>query len=340
MLQNWVRSYNRGEDSINDVNLNSLGQKTNFLLNKFDPNTVNIAIIGSNPDASKLIRNQLYSFQDFGKKLNINDLGDSRNDNPDFLIPLYTELISNNIIPILIGQNDPLLKAQIISAYNSVGKANLSIFSSNMFTDEYLLSKPELLTSLQWLGKQIHQPDTASYEDCSVISLGQIRKNIQEIEPAIRNSNTFNFSLQAIRFPDAPAQAGFSASAMSLDEACQLMRYVGFNEQLTSIAFSHYLFQRDLNERSANSIAQLIWYLIEGISHRKYDLPLNSSSIKKYIVQLHDHSQEVNFIKSDISGRWWLECGPDNFKACSYQDYLLASENTLSERILNYLQES
>ena len=98
-----------------------------------------------------------------------------------------------------------------------------------------------------------------------------------------------------------------SPNGLFANEACQLMRYAGISDKLTSAGiFNCYTLHE---EKTTNAlIAQLIWYFNDGYASRKGDFPIGSKrNYKKYRVTLEELKEEIVFIKSDKSGRWWME---------------------------------
>ena len=73
MLQNWVRPLNLKQYNAFRTNPNNLGSKTSFFLEESAFSTTQIAILGVDPAASVLIREQLYSFQSIENPLSLYD---------------------------------------------------------------------------------------------------------------------------------------------------------------------------------------------------------------------------------------------------------------------------
>jgi formiminoglutamase len=58
---------------------------------------------------------------------------------------------------------------------------------------------------------------------------------------------------------------------------------------------------------SAHLCAHALWYFFEGVSLRFGDYPVGSrKEYEKYTV-LFDEDEDLNFYKSPLSGRWWIE---------------------------------
>jgi formiminoglutamase len=153
-------------------------------------------------------------------------------------------------------------------------------------------------------------------------------------EPVIRNASMISFDMGAIRGADAMGNANASPNGFYGEEACQICRYAGYNDKLTSIGFYEFNPAYDVNGQTAMLMAQMIWYFVEGFYNRKSDFPLNPKSqylIYKTTLTHEDH--ELVFVKSKKSDRWWMQVPyPANgslnerfhLVPCRYEDYQTA----------------
>jgi hypothetical protein len=105
----------------------------------------------------------------------------------------------------------------------------------------------------------------------------------------------------------------------------------------------------DNNGASALLLAQMIWYFIEGVCNRKSDLPHASpGNYITYRVAVQDHENEITFVKSIKSDRWWMKLPVDSKRnryvshhliPCSYKDYQQACNNEVPDRWWNAIQK-
>jgi basic membrane lipoprotein Med (substrate-binding protein (PBP1-ABC) superfamily) len=92
----------------------------------------------------------------------------------------------------------------------------------------------------------------------------------------------------------------------------------------------------DDKNQTAQLIAQMIWYFIEGVNFRIGEYPFGSKkNYLKYIVPIDD--DVINFYKSNKSNRWWMEIPDNKFKKeslipCTYEDYVEASNQSIPNR--------
>ncbi|MEL6638217.1 MAG: arginase, partial [Bacteroidota bacterium] len=123
----------------------------------------------------------------------------------------------------------------------------------------------------------------------------------------------------------------------------KISRYAGLSDKVTSAGFYGFRSQWDQRDQTAQVVAQLIWYFVDGVYHRKNDYPSSTDSLVEYIVDFRDQEYQITFWKSNKSGRWWMQVPVKTKRKherhtlipCSYQDYQLASQEELPQRLLD-----
>jgi len=176
------------------------------------------------------------------------------------------------------------------------------------------------------------------------IRLGNVRANFKEIEPIIRNADLMSFDVCAIQSSDAPGAADAQPFGLTGEEACQICRFAGMNEKLSSFGIYGYQpYYDDSRNKTASIIATMIWYFIEGFYDRKDSLSFKSNDYIKYTVSLDAKPSIIIFYKSKRSDKWWMEI-PQNDQEkferttiipCSYKDYQMAQSGEIPERWIN-----
>jgi formiminoglutamase len=176
--------------------------------------------------------------------------------------------------------------------------------TSQSYLNKIFLHEPNYLFNFSNLGYQTY---FASQESLRVMDklyfdvhrLGELSGNIAVTEPAIRNASMVSFDVGAIRSADAAGNANATPNGFNGQEACQLCRYAGFNDKLSSIGFYEFNPAYDNNGQTAMLLAQMIWYFIDGFYGRKRDFPLNpKSQYLIYKTSLKHDDQEVVFVKA------------------------------------------
>jgi arginase family enzyme len=310
--------------------------------------------------APDYIREKFYSLHRGNYNLKLVDLGNIKPGNkiPDTYIALKTvvvELVKKNILPVILGGSQDLTYAQYLAYEDLEQKVDLVVIDSHFDLDEssenflettsssYLnkifLHEPNYLFNFSNIGYQtyfINQESLRVMEKLyfDVHRLGDFVGNVTLAEPIIRNANLISFDISAIRSADAFANANATPNGFFGQEACQLARYAGMSDKLSSIGFYEFNPAFDNNGQTAMLMAQMLWYFVEGFYNRKKDVPLQpKSQYLIYRASLKDNSHELIFVKSKKSDRWWMQVpypsgasGNERFHLvpCRYDDYQTA----------------
>jgi formiminoglutamase len=176
-----------------------------------------------------------------------------------------------------------------------------------------------------------------------VYRLGIVRERMEELEPVLRDADLLSFDVRAIKSSDAPGVVNPTPNGFYSEEACQVMRYAGLSDKLTSIGIYNFNPYYDERGQTAQLLGQMIWYFADGFANRKNDSPFyNQDNFLKYIVEISDAEVELVFLKSKISERWWMQvrdhaAAKTHMIPCSYNDYLQASNDELPDKWLKSL---
>ena len=363
MLENWLRPLAKPLVS-KAISLSKYQFGRHCLLhteNLPDLRICEVAILGVEQEAADAVRSALYPLSFPFSNLKVADLGNTRNDDPAFLQQVVGDLIEGGVFPIFIGEF-PSHTLSLYQGYKDWQRlVNLAVVDQHIpfrlpdkedktYLDKVFESKQPRLLHFTVMGYQNHFVPKMHVEKLEAgyhhpIRLGQVRKDIQEMEPYMRDADILGFHLGALRFSEAPAQHQPSPAGFWLEEAAQLVRYAGISDKLTSAGFFGYKAEEDKSGQSAQVVAQLIWYLIEGIVQRKTDFPMSTDGLLEYLVAIKDLRTPLVFWKSQKSGRWWIqvELGSAESKErhrlvpCSYQDYQSAMKGELPERLISAL---
>lgn len=237
------------------------------------------------------------------------------------------------------GAMDKIIDAAVVDARIDINMEG--ILPEEMFLVEMFTGVPNFLRHFTHIGFQsfFTHPDMLEMIDrlrFDCFRLGKVKESIELMEPLIRNSDLFSFDISAIQHAHAPANR-IAPNGFSGEEACTLLQYAGMSSTCSSIGIYGYIPEQDVHQMTAKQIAQMIWYLIDGIRTGKEEASLNN---------LHEFNiynlafAEINtiFLQSKRTGRWWMRIGEEQFIACSYQDYTTASNNDIPEAWLRALE--
>lgn len=345
MYENWFKTSSVYQNDYSDKHC--IGNQI-----QTDPDTsVNIgtkvALLGFDQEIADAVRRDLFNCSFNFNQLQLIDLGNLRRKDTDFVVPILQELKKAGLNLIVIGPDDSLREAMHLALENDqrivyVEKSGKHLFKEDnlqFYTENKQVKKIKLVAYQSHL---FHKEKLKHKKLNQSLSLGDIRNNMRDSEPVLRDVNTMHFMLDSIRYSELPGIKDTSPSGLTSEEACQLMRYLGLNPLRNSLSIFGYDPKYDFHSQGVKMMSQLIWYYLEGLDQKKFDKPEAKENMAQYVVELSDYNLSLSFWKSDFSGRWWVEIpeegNANTWLPCSYLDYKLACNNEMPKRILNELQ--
>jgi formiminoglutamase len=288
-------------------------------------------------------------------------LGQTPNDTYSAVEFVCSELLGNNTIPIIIGGSQDLTYANYLAYQKLQQTVNLvcidrkvdlgvskDTIDSNSYLNNIIQHPSSLLFNLSLAAYQSYFVNDSEIETLKkmyfdVYRLGNIQSKKEEAEPIVRSADILSFDISSIRQSDAPACADTTPNGLYGEEACQIMRYAGMSDKLSSVGIYELNPEFDNRGQTAHLAAQMIWYFLEGFSNRKNDFPvIAGKDYMKYRVAIKAPEHEIVFYKSLKTDRWWMEVPfkvDDKSKferhhlvPCSYDDYLLACAEEMPDR--------
>ena len=304
-------------------------------------------------------------YPSFNWKKNIADLGNIKpgktiEDTYFAVSNVVAELVKHEVVPIIIGGGQDLTYAQfkgyekleqtvnLVSIDNQfdLGLPEKTITSTG-YLSHIILHQPSFLFNYSNIGYQsyfIKPSELELFESMyfDACRLGAFNQDFKIAEPLIRNCDILSFDLLAIRTSDFYSIWNNSPNGFYGEQACQIARYAGLSDKLTSFGLYNLLPEANSHASADHLVAQIIWHLIEGINNRKKDFPVgNKSGYSKYRVTIQEFKDEIVFYKSDRSERWWMEVpyppkSGSRFERhhmvpCNYEDYITASQNEIPD---------
>ncbi len=308
-----------------------------------------IALIGLDEQAANAVRSVLYRFAAPGVSGAIADLGNIRKADTAQIMSVVYELVTGKVVPLLIGGGHDAARAQFLAYQEAKAVVNWTAIDEThrMGSDEKSLVDlgHPMLFHYALVGAQAHLlPDTVLNDldrrHFEVFRLGRTRTSLEEAEPILRDADLLTFHLNALKYCEAPGVAAPSISGFFLEEACQLARYAGMSDKLTSMGLYGFDPKSDAQGITAQAAAQLAWYFVDGALNRKGDYPVSLKGLTEYVVDLPQLQYQITFWKSTQSGRWWLQVPIDTKRKhqrhrlipCSFQDYQAACREELPDR--------
>ena len=283
------------------------------------------------PDA---VRKQLYELFSWESSLKIADLGniaagETVRDTYAAVKQVCAELMRDGIVPIIIGGGQDLTYPQF-TAYEELERmvevavvdarfdldqhnSESAPLDSHSYLNHIILHEPDFLFNINSIGYQsyfVSKQSVDLYDKLyfNATRLGEFSGKISHVEPLIRSADMLSFDIGAIRFTDAPGHANAGPNGITGQEACQICRYAGMNDKLSSVGFYEFNPALDIRNQTGILVAEMIWYFIDGFYARRDDLPfVPKTAYITYRATLEHEGHELTFVKSKKTDRWWMQ---------------------------------
>ena len=308
-----------------------------------------IALVGLDAIAADAVRERLFRFAPVRPfSTDFTDLGNVRASEPALVIPLLRELLDGQVQPLVIGGTQPFFVELFKTVQQTSGAVTPALVCAELPLGWEGQPRPlneiwlhDDLRHFALLGYQQHRTPTdlltlARERRFDLLRMSDLTAEPARAEPLIRQAQLFHFHLDAVRAVDAPASTLPSPAGLDHLTACQLFRYAGMSDSLRLLGIEGFDAERDADGRTADAIAQYLWYYLEGCADRKGDYPKSTENMTEYVVA-HPQGYELRFWKSEQSGRWWLQpTDSEELIPCFEDDYALASRGELPDRWLQF----
>jgi formiminoglutamase len=310
-----------------------------------------------------MIREQLYKLAKIPGRSKIIDLGNMKqgvtfNDTIAGLTDILSLLISENLFPVIIGGSSALIPAIDKSLSQFLNRYTLTAVDSRIdFSNER--KEPDSFNYLNAIinnhkstfshyiniGYQTYLNDQQIINRflkrrSELIRIGDVRQAIYLTEPLFRDSDAAIFDISSVRQSDAPGTISPSPNGFYGEEICLLSRYAGISDKLRVFGLFDVNPEFDIRNQTTGLAAQILWFFLEGFSQKQYETPVlnisNSGRFIKYHVRVTDLDDDLIFVKSNLTDRWWIELQTEKdqniYVACSHEDYLKANRNEVPDR--------
>jgi len=282
---------------------------------------------------------------------------------------IISALLSQSIFPIVLGGTHDLIYP-LYQSYESFTKGinllsvdsrfdlidyDMKNINSRNFLGSIIKQEPNHLTNFINLGYQgylcqndeSHLLDKMLFETCR---LGELRENIKDSEPYIRNSDIVSIDMSVVKQSDAPATTFPSPNGLEAHHICAISRYAGMSDRVSSFGIFEFDGSQESGLQTVNLMGQIIWHFLEGFSLRISDSPSAKNinkNYQKYFIPIKESDLQFIFYKSKQTGRWWFSSSMEfdddtNYKEkiipCSYEDYLNTISGDIPKRIYRILK--
>lgn len=351
-----------GDEAYND---SQMGRIVDIYENEFpDVSNADIILAGINEfrgegfiaekNAADAVRERFYKLHYWHKDIKLADIGNIRcgatiQDSYSAVKTVLKEFLEAGKTVIILGgshdntlaqyyayaESDKYIEATVIDSH--IDLHSESAKRSETFLMEMLTSEPNKVHHYNHIGFQSyfvhpHMLETMDKLRFDCFRVGTAREQLEEMEPAMRNSDMLSFDIAAIKHADAPSVMA-SPNGFSGEEACSLVRFAGMSPVLSSLGIYGFDADKDPGGITAMQIAQMIWYFIDGKSRGRQEPAFTERhNFNEYHTAFAD--SDTIFFQSKKTGRWWMQLSGKKMVPCSYNDYLTASNNEIPERWL------
>jgi arginase family enzyme len=344
--------------------------------NEPDLSNIDIAVLGvpearysSNNEDSKSapdeIRKEFYKLFYWKNDVSVLDLGNlipgkTVEDTYTILSDIIAYLLEQKILPIILGGSNDLVFANYLS-YKKLEKiVNIVSVDSRFdlgnekepitsegYLNKIVLQQPNYLLNYSNIGYQTYLNGREDIELMKqlffeIYRVGFLRKDMEEIEPIVRNAEMLAIDISAVRQSDAPGNANVSVNGFYGEEICHIALFAGLSDKLSSFGIYEFNPLLDYNRQTSQLIAHIIWYFIEGFTNRQNDILFkDQEQYFKHVVPVTNALKELVFYQSKKTGRWWIEVpffhvktqqDKKYFLPCSQNDFNTACKNSVPER--------
>lgn len=311
---------------------------------------------GSNGDAEvqdfTAVRKEFYKLSQLDFEIPIVDLGDlvsgkSVQDSHYILQEVLSACHSKRAIPVIIGGSNDFAFS-LFSALN-FHKKNINYtqvsniislqqgehINEHTFLSKMFATKSFSLKNYHHLGYQKHLNEVDSVKlikevEFDIIRLAEMMNSTEKTEPFFRKADLVTVNCDAIESFSEPFSMNPQVNGLNRREICAYMKEVGLSENLKSVGIFNYNIYSE-NQLNHQLLAQMIWYLIEGIniqnSHpkeRHYEI---------FYVLIDD--RQYAFKRDTFSNLWYFgdDENIENCIPCSRKDFDEAKKGWLSARL-------
>jgi arginase family enzyme len=310
-----------------------------------------------------MIREQLYKLAKIPGRSKIIDLGNMKqgvtfNDTIAGLTDILSLLISENLFPVITGGSSALIPAvdkalsQFLNKYTFTAVDSRIDFSNERkepdsfnYLNAIINNHKSTFSHYINIGYQTYLNDQQVINRflkrrSELIRIGDVRQAIYLTEPLFRDSDVAIFDISSVRQSDAPGTISPSPNGFYGEEICLLSRYAGISDKLRVFGLFDVNPEFDIRNQTTGLAAQILWFFLEGFSQKQYETPVlnisNSGRFIKYHVRVTDLDDDLIFVKSNLTDRWWIELQTEKdqniYVACSHEDYLKANRNEVPDR--------
>ena len=304
------------------------------------------------------IRKSFYQLSGLDFEVPIFDFGDlisgkTLQDTHYILQEVLSACHYKNTIPVIIGGSNDLAYSlfstlnfhqkninytqisNIISLSNDGEEINEKNYLSRIFSTKNFSIKNYHLLGYQKHLNQLYSIKLVKEVEFDVVRLAEMMHSTEKTEPHFRRADLVTVNCDAIESFGKPFSINPQVNGLNRREICAYMKEIGLSENLKAVGIFNYNFGEN-HVLNYQLLAQMIWYLIEGINIQKTHP--KERHYETFWMMIDE--QEFAFKRDVFSGLWYF--GNDeniqNCLPCSAEDYELAKKGHLSNRLFQFLK--
>ncbi|QZE14100.1 arginase family protein [Halosquirtibacter laminarini] len=303
------------------------------------------------------LRKSIYDLYDHFPSLTICDVGHVRSgrkmmDTYVAFNEVINSIMSQGAFPIVLGSQTSLFapflnrepqKGNVIwfdSRFPSLTNGEIKEWNYSMKrTDKKMLM---VLGSQKYLNS-LQKMDRFIADGGCHYGVGQIRDNIQALEPELRDATSVGIHIDVMKSIDTPGGVIPHPNGLTSTEMCQMMWYYGMGNRASMLSFWGYHVDFDPTFLGACSISQMLWHFLLGLEKRENDffLEQEDESMEHFVVTLESYGVVLYFMKNKTSERWWFAVEYNNLRSdyvsCLEDDYKLSRKGEISDRLWRFI---
>jgi arginase family enzyme len=297
------------------------------------------------------IRKEFYKLSQLDFEIPIVDLGDlisgkSVQDSHYILQEVLSACHHRRAIPVIIGGSNDFafsLFSALNLHLNHINYTQISniislkqgeVINEYTFLGKILGSKNFSIKNYHHLGYQKHLNETDSVRlikevEFDIVRLAEMMNSTEKTEPFFRKADLVTINCDAIESFTEPFSINPQVNGLNRREICAYMKEIGLSENLKSVGIFNYNIYSG-NQLNHQLLAQMIWYLVEGIniqrSHPK------ERHYEVFYVLVDD--RQYAFKRDTFSNLWYFgdDENIENCIPCSRKDFEEAKKGWLSSR--------
>lgn len=298
------------------------------------------------------VRKEFYKLSQLDFEVPVVDLGDlvsgkSVQDSHYILQEVLSACHYKRAIPVVIGGSNDFAYS-LFSALNFHAKninytqiSNIislkqgEMINEHTFLSKIFSTKNFSIKNYHHLGYQKHLNEADSVRlikevEFDIIRLAEMMNSTEKTEPFFRKADLVTVNCDAIESFGAPFSINPQVNGLNRREICAYMKEIGLSENLKSVGIFNYNIYSE-NQLNHQLLAQMVWYLIEGINIQKSHP--KERHYEKYYVLIDD--RQYAFKRDTFSNLWYFgdDENIENCIPCSRKDFDEAKKGILNPRL-------